>query len=198
MLHRQLKGSALPFYVRLSFSKCLLRPFCLLWILICLSASAALGGGKIASGLRHHLAVKSDGTVWAWGQNSSGQLGNGATVDSNVPVQVSGLTNVVSVAAGSSWSLALKSDGTVWGWGTNQGYYGGGTTADTSIPRQVTGLSDIVKIAVSCKTGTIARFFAYAVKSDGTLWAWGDNSYAQFGNGTLSPLAATRLKKCPA
>jgi len=65
----------------------------------------------IASGLYHSLAVKSDGTVWTWGDN-------GTNTDSDIPVQVSGINGVVAAAGGSWYSLVLKSDGTVWDWGT--------------------------------------------------------------------------------
>ncbi len=72
---------------------------------------------SVEGGATHSLAVKSDGTVWAWGDNLNGQLGNGTTTDSWVPVQVSGLTEIVSVSAASWHSLAVKSDGTVWALG---------------------------------------------------------------------------------
>ena len=68
----------------------------------------------IAAGWGHSLALKSDGTVWAWGSNGAGELGNGTYTNSNVPVSVSGLSGVVALAAGLNHSLALKSDGTVW------------------------------------------------------------------------------------
>ena len=76
----------------------------------------------IAAGGSHSLAVRSDGTVWAWGSNVSGQLGNGCTLGTNcnsssTPVQVSGLSGVVAIAGGTNHSLAVRSDGTVWGWG---------------------------------------------------------------------------------
>ena len=77
------------------------------------------GAIAIAGGYRHSLAVLSDGTVWTWGLNNLGQLGNNSFGDSSVPVQVSGLTGVVEVAAGAYHCLALKSDGTVWAWGDN-------------------------------------------------------------------------------
>lgn len=72
---------------------------------------------SVAAGAYHSLALKSDGTVWAWGSDPYGELGNNSTTDSPVPVQVSGLTGVMGVAAGSSFSLALNSDGTVSAWG---------------------------------------------------------------------------------
>jgi len=89
----------------------------------------------IAAGISHSLAIKSDGTVWAWGRNNYGQLGDGTTTDSNVPVQVSGLSGAVGVAAGEFHSLAAKSDGTIWAWGRNNyGQLGDGTTTDSAIP----------------------------------------------------------------
>jgi alpha-tubulin suppressor-like RCC1 family protein len=72
----------------------------------------------VASGYNHSVAVKTDGTVWTWGYNASGQLGIGNTDNTNIPVQVEGLpTNAVAVAAGYNHTLALLSDGTVWAWG---------------------------------------------------------------------------------
>src|SRR2546430_2391508 len=73
----------------------------------------------IAAGHEHSLAVKSDGTVWAWGLNLAGQLGDGGGVQRPAPVRVPNLTDGTAVAGGSLHSLALKSDGTVWAWGSN-------------------------------------------------------------------------------
>jgi alpha-tubulin suppressor-like RCC1 family protein len=133
----------------------------------------------------HMLAVRNDGTVWAWGSNGSGQLGDGTTTDSSVPVQVSGLLNVVSVASGEYHSLAIKSDGTVWAWGSNwYGELGNGTSVSfpnvgSSVPLQVTGLYGVVAIvAGDC--------FSLAIRGDGTVWAWGCNSFGQLGNGTTT------------
>jgi alpha-tubulin suppressor-like RCC1 family protein len=80
-----------------------------------------LGGGFVytADGSYHTLAVKSDGSVWAWGKNDYGQLGDYSNTDRHSPVQVHGLTGVVQVDGGYGFSLALKSDGTVWAWGRN-------------------------------------------------------------------------------
>ncbi|WP_306590119.1 hypothetical protein [Geothrix sp. 21YS21S-4] len=139
-----------------------------------LTGVVALGVGQA-----HGLALKADGTVWSWGINSNGQLGNGTTVDSAEPVHVYGLTDVVAIAGGGFHSLALKSDGTVWAWGSNS--YG--QLADTPSSQQrnnpipVMGLTDVVAIAGG-------GFHSLALKSDGTVWAWGANSQGQLGDGT--------------
>ena len=78
------------------------------------------------------MAARSDGTVWAWGDNRVGELGDGTTTDRLAPVQVTGLTGVTQVAAGCTHSLALRSDGTVWAWGANgAGQLGRGTVTVT-------------------------------------------------------------------
>ncbi len=134
----------------------------------------------ISAGGWHSVALKSDGTVWAWGWNIDGQLGDGTYTDKAVPAQVPGLTGVTAIAAGTYHVLALKNDGTVWAWGDNvSGQIGDGSTSDRTTPVQVTGLTGVIKIA----TG---RFFSLAVKSDGTVWTWGENLYGQLGDGTTA------------
>jgi len=102
-----------------------------------------------AAGNRLSLALKSDGTVWAWGQDWFGQLGPGATGDNSIPVLVSGLTGVIAIAGGYGQSLALRNDGTVWAWGSNGwGELGRGTTGDSfSVPVQVLNLTGATSIA---------------------------------------------------
>lgn len=142
--------------------------------------SGLTGVVAVEAGWGHSLAMKSDGTVWAWGLNSYAQLGNGGSTDSNVPVQVSGLTGVVAVAGGSGHSLAMKSDGTAWAWGVNvEGALGNGSNTSSKVPVQVSGLTGVVAIAAGG-----AALHSLAMKSDGTVWAWGLNSYGQLGNGT--------------
>jgi len=127
----------------------------------------------VAAGQGHSLAVKSDGTLWAWGDNTVGQLGDGTTVLRSTPVQVSGLTGVVAVAAGKHQSLAVKSDGTLWTWGS----YVGDGTAPRSTPGQVSSLTGVVAVEAG-------NSHSLALKSDGSLWAWGENSRGQLGVGT--------------
>ena len=85
--------------------------------------------------------LKGDGTVWAWGSNSNGQLGNGTTTDSSIPVQVSGLSSIIGIAAGNNYSVSMSTDGTVFAWGQNSaGQLGDGTTTDSLLPVTVLGL----------------------------------------------------------
>ncbi|HHT9106839.1 MAG TPA: RCC1 domain-containing protein [Candidatus Wujingus californicus] len=85
----------------------------------------------IEGGGGHSLALKSDGTVWTWGSNSQGQLGDGTDDMRTTPVQVNGLSDVIAIAGGADHTLAMKSDGTVWAWGSNgNGQLGDGTYGD--------------------------------------------------------------------
>lgn len=128
-------------------------------------------------------ALKSDGTVWAWGDNSNGQLGNNATNNSSIPVQVSNLTNVIAIEAERSWSYALKSDGTVWAWGLNSfGQLGNNSLDNSSVPVKVSNLDNVIGIAAR------GDYTAYAVKSDGTVWSWGNYSSRDWaGSGSIVP-----------
>lgn len=97
----------------------------------------------VATGAHHSLALKVDGTVWAWGANDRGQLGNGTYSDRcDAPTQVVGLSGVRAIAAGEYHSLAVKDDGTVWGWGANAGnYLGTGTYSAIIPPTMVMGIA---------------------------------------------------------
>jgi alpha-tubulin suppressor-like RCC1 family protein len=128
----------------------------------------------IAAGRKHTLALRDDGTVWAWGSSGRGQLGNGAFGKSNQPVQVTGLQNVIAIAAGESHSLALKKDGTVWTWGINGCLGINDRKNDANRPVQVRNLNEVVVIGCGFNNSV-------AVKKDGTVWAWGDNTRSQLG-----------------
>jgi alpha-tubulin suppressor-like RCC1 family protein len=167
--------------------------------------SGRLSGVRaIAAGSSHSLALKEDGTVWAWGYNSDGQLGDGthgAKADSPEPVRVKDLEGVRAVEGGGWFSLALKDDGTVRAWGYNQeGELGNGAAGnakeakcentsepgdaqvrssctDSPTPVRVSGLDGVEAIAA----GSV---HALALKEDGSVWAWGANDQGQLGNGT--------------
>ena len=133
---------------------------------------------QIAAGNSHSLALKADGSVWAWGSNSYGQLGDGTMTQRNTPVQVSGLGEVTQIAAGNNHSLALKADGSVWGWGYNAyGQLGDGTTVNRNTPVAVSDLGEITQIAAG-------HLHSLALKADGSVWGWGHNYYGQLGDGT--------------
>ncbi len=135
----------------------------------------------IAAGGAHSLAVRDDGTVWAWGRNTSGQLGNGTMTDSASPVRVSDLERVIAVAATADASYALRSDGTVWSWGNNRrGQLGNGTTTSSTTPVAVTGLRDITALSAG-PTGRYSGGYALALDRDGSVWAWGHNDGGQLG-----------------
>jgi len=138
-----------------------------------------VGGDRweaVAAGHSHTLGIKSDGTLWAWGKNSYGQLGDGTTDDRDRPTKV-GSDTWRSVAAGFGFSLAIKADGTLWTWGWNRhNQLGDGTTIDRHVPTQI-GSNTWTNIGGG-------RHHSVAIKSDGTLWSWGRNANVGLGDGT--------------
>jgi alpha-tubulin suppressor-like RCC1 family protein len=136
------------------------------------------GVTSVASGMQHALALRNDGTVWAWGYNGFGQLG---TVNpagfSNIPLEVNGIAGITAIAGGAYHSLALKGNGEVWAWGYNgSGELGNGTNTNSPAPVAVTGLTGVVAIACG-------NSFSVALRNDGTVWAWGGNLEGELGNG---------------
>ena len=124
-------------------------------------------------------AVKTDGTLWTWGNGGSGQLGSGNILSRSSPVQVGALTNWYQVFAGNSFVLSVKTDGTLWSWGNNNvGQLGQGNVIRRSSPVQIGSLTNWSKVSAGASTGI-------AVKTDGTLWGWGFNSQGTIGDGTI-------------
>ncbi|WP_242592715.1 RCC1 domain-containing protein [Corallococcus exiguus] len=144
------------------------------------TACVVSAGARLVAGGVHSLAAKQDGTVWAWGYNFSGQLGDGTSTRRLTPVRVQGLTGVTALAAGYQHSLALNPDGTAWAWGYNaSGQLGDGTHTDRSTPVQVQGLPGVAALAAGDS-------HTLALKQDGTVWAWGYNAFGQLGDGTVT------------
>ena len=144
--------------------------------------STLVGVMAIAASVDHTLAVKADGTVWSWGRNAYGQLGDATAGYRSLPGQVPSLTHMVAVAAGTTHSLALRDDGTVWTWGGNvAGQLGDGTTLARSTPTMIAGLTGVARIAAGDR-------FSLAVQTDGVagggVWAWGENTWGQLGDGS--------------
>lgn len=196
---------------------------------VMLDSSPFTGVVAVAAGLNHSLAIKSDGTVWAWGSNDWRKLGDGTYIDRHNPVHIDGISNVVAIYADDDRSYALKSDGTVWIWGyylhldttthftplqiirlsniiaiaasnhslinlksdntvwaiseldcnTCHNPHGSLYSPPENIPVQVNGLSNVVGVAKSAD-------HSLALKSDGTVWAWGSNNVGQLGDGTTT------------
>jgi len=149
------------------------------------SSPTQVGSGtdwsKINAGGNHILAIKTDGTLWAWGLNNAGQVGNNSVSNRSSPVQVGSSTtwSQINTGPGSTLSLSTKTDGTLWSWGSNfTGQLGHGDTVYRSSPTQVGVATTWSQISVGQRTvGTI--------KTDGTLWTWGSNVSGVLGNNSV-------------
>lgn len=140
-----------------------------------LSDVVAIAGGRDMS-----YALRSDGTVWGWGLNTTGQVGDGTTTMRTRPVRVGSLTDITAIAGGRDHGLAVRSDGTVWAWGDNtQGQVGDGTLTNRLNPIQVSNLTGATEVAAGAYH-SLARLGSGAVRS------WGQNSSGQLGDGTTT------------
>ena len=142
------------------------------------------GGGYnwklISSGQEYNAAIKTDGTLWLWGKNNFGQLGDNSRTTKITPVQTTpGGTNWRSVSCGSIHTAAIKTDGTLWLWGSNaDGKLGNNTTSNKSTPIQT------IAGGTNWKVVSIGEWHTGAIKTDGTLWVWGLNTDGQLGDNT--------------
>jgi alpha-tubulin suppressor-like RCC1 family protein len=123
----------------------------------------------------HTCVIKEDGSLWCWGSNWAGQLGDGTNIDKNTPVQIMP-SDVMSVSLGWSHTCAIKQDRSLWCWGDNTwGQLGISRIGHTSTPIQV--MTDVASVS-------LGDTYICAIKLDGSLWCWGENSQGQLGDGT--------------
>ena len=135
---------------------------------------------QITTGHRHSCALRQTGTITCWGYNEDGQLGDGTTSDSSVPVEVLNITDATQITTGSAHSCALRQTGTITCWGWNEdGQLGDGTTSDSSVPVEVLNITDATQI-------TTGSHHSCALRQTGTITCWGWNEYGQLGDGTYS------------
>jgi alpha-tubulin suppressor-like RCC1 family protein len=147
---------------------------------------------NIMAGKAHSVATKSDGSLWTWGGNPTGQLGDGTIVGKIVPTNIASMVNCSWISKGHQHSLAKKSDGTLWSWGGNaSGQLGDATNTQKNSPVGVSGLATDWLMVNSKLTHTVA------LKTDGSLYAWGTNLYGQLGDGSTSAKNIPTLITCP-
>ena len=137
---------------------------------------------QVSGGNVNTMAIKTDGTLWLWGQNTNGQLGDNTIVPKSSPVQtIAGGTNWSQVACGYTHTAAIKTDGTLWNWGNNtSGNLGDSTNTNKSSPVQtITGGTNWKQVSAGYR-------HTMAIKTDGTLWLWGQNTNGQLGDSTIT------------
>ena len=132
----------------------------------------------ISAGGWHTVAIKADGSLWAWGSNEHGQLGDGTTADRHTPVRI-GTNTWTHVLAGSRHTFAIRADGSTWAWGWNEfGQLGDGTTTERRSPVRIG--------ADTWSHDSAGGYFTVAIRADGSLWAWGRNRDGEVGDGTTT------------
>lgn len=132
---------------------------------------------EIATGGEHSIALRKDGTVWTWGRNHAGQLGNGQVTHRNLPLQVFGLPKIVAIDGEGSFTIALDANGNLWGFGSNRdGQLGVRCNSNKqTLPVKIKSLPHISKIAAG-------HFHTIVLDENGLIWGFGRNDYGQLGN----------------
>ncbi|WP_268898683.1 RCC1 domain-containing protein [Geomonas anaerohicana] len=141
-----------------------------------ISGLPASSVARVAAGGHFTMVLKTDGTLWAWGNNGSGQLGDGTWTNSLAPLQVG--SDYATVAAGAYHTVGVKNDGTLWAWGENgSGQLGDGNYPNRNLP---------VQIGSGYASVAAGAYHSVGLKSDGTLWAWGENRNGELGDGSTT------------
>ena len=134
---------------------------------------------QIAAGGNHTVALKKDGSIWVWGRNNYGQLGDDTATDRRSPKRIGNENDWAQITAGDTYTVALKKDGSLWGWGHNYMVIADESSYGVRTPGRLGDENDWIQIATSDS-------HAVALKKDGSLWAWGKNEYGQIGDGTTT------------
>lgn len=137
-------------------------------------SSSKTSVATVSAGNYHTMVILEDGSLWGWGENSCGQLGDGTTTNKSTPVKI--MDNVIYVSTGSNHTVAIKDDGSLWTWGDNcYGQLGDGTTINKSAPIKI--MDNVIYVSAGDINTAV-------IKGDGSLWAWGQNGSGQLGDGT--------------
>ncbi|MDZ4757318.1 MAG: T9SS type A sorting domain-containing protein [Bacteroidota bacterium] len=140
-------------------------------------------GGNSYQGMGHGHGLKADGTLWGWGSNGYGELGDSTTGGRKYPIQIGTNNDWISIVGTDAHTICLKASGTLWAWGRNNGgQLGDSTTKDRTSPLQVGKESYWLSIATSAAFASSS----HGLKTDGTLWSWGANDDGQLGDGSTT------------
>ena len=155
--------------------------------------SGVSSGVEVSGGASHLEILTKNGTVEGCGDNNFGQLGTGSFSGSSTPVEVKGLSGITAISAGSSFTLALDSSGDVWAWGQNNfGQLGDGKTVNSDVPVEVPLPARATEIYAGGSEPENGQ--SVALLSNGTVWAWGNDSWGQLGNGTTETYSDTPVR----
>jgi len=138
----------------------------------------------VSAGNMHTMAIRSDGSLWGWGSNGAGQLGDGTTIDRHSPTKI--MDDVIAVSAGSVHTMAIKTDGSLWAWGSNHfnqlgdGAINIGVLGANNRHYPIMIMEDVAAVSAGAR-------HTMAIKTDGSLWAWGNYRDGQLGNGQYTP-----------